>query len=205
MKYWLIPDTHFGHANMCRLRNRPGNFEDIICDRWQQRVSEKDIVIHLGDVAIKGTSWVKRLTELRGRKILVRGNHDRKSAQEYIDLGFDFVCDSFELKLGKIKMLFSHEAVQGHLCDINIPGHQHDMGRSYSDRLYLPLAIELMDYKPLELSEKVLEVFHGWVLNFRQSGELPPLSALLDLMPAPRKTAEMLDSEGRMIKADPAV
>lgn len=49
-------------------------------NKWNATVQEKDLVIHLGDFALhKESDQVGEICkQLKGRKILVRGNHDRK-------------------------------------------------------------------------------------------------------------------------------
>lgn len=87
MSRFFTSDTHFGHANIIRLCNRP--FKDVnhmneeIVRRWNEVVSEDDIVYHLGDVAL-GTfaDSINYVSRLNGYKILVPGNHDRIASFE---------------------------------------------------------------------------------------------------------------------------
>lgn len=82
MTTFFTSDTHFGHARIIELCNRP--FEDVdhmnseIVRRWNEVVSPTDSVVHLGDVALgpidKSLEVVSRLN---GYKVLVNGNHDR--------------------------------------------------------------------------------------------------------------------------------
>jgi calcineurin-like phosphoesterase family protein len=81
---FYIADTHFGHANILRLSNRP--FPDIesmdraICDNWNAKVSPNDVVYIAGDFAYKSeTNPVAILKSLNGIKILIEGNHDKKN------------------------------------------------------------------------------------------------------------------------------
>ena len=54
---FYISDTHFGHANIIRLCNRP--FQDVermdntLINNWNNTVSNKDTVYILGDFASK--------------------------------------------------------------------------------------------------------------------------------------------------------
>lgn len=119
-------------------------------------LKKKDCLIHIGDVCIgKDTEMHKKYIEpLICRKILVLGNHDRKSWSWYMEHGWDFVCDVFRLTYGGKVILFSHKPaywdgewevnIHGHLH--NITGHRKDEKRCHDDftRLYSP---ELMNYK----------------------------------------------------------
>ncbi|MGE0881173.1 MAG: metallophosphoesterase family protein [Acidimicrobiia bacterium] len=81
MRYWTA-DLHFGHANILGYCDRP--FADLaamhegLIERWNDAVGADDEVWVLGDVAMgrfdESIALVKRL---RGRKVLVAGNHDR--------------------------------------------------------------------------------------------------------------------------------
>lgn len=79
---WFTSDTHFGHANIIHLSNRP--FKDVaemnetLIENWNGVVGEDDVIFHLGDVAMgPWVEWDSVLTRLNGYKILVVGNHDR--------------------------------------------------------------------------------------------------------------------------------
>jgi calcineurin-like phosphoesterase family protein len=84
---FFTSDTHFGHANILRLSNRP--FSDIqhhnemLVKNWNDVVGPDDTVFHLGDVAL-GTfvDSIEYVRRLNGFKILVPGNHDRISSVE---------------------------------------------------------------------------------------------------------------------------
>lgn len=160
MKYYIISDTHFNHAEIIGYCNRPQKHEELISESMQM-ISTKDCLIHLGDICIGKDFDVhfKEIQTLRCRKILVLGNHDSKSYSWYMDHGWDFVCDSFKLKYcGKI-ILFSHKPQpwDGD-WEINVHGHLHNLGHrdnEYKDlkqwhRLYAP---ELFNYQPIELSK----------------------------------------------------
>lgn len=101
-KIFYIADTHFGHENIIRHSNLP--FSDVvemdktIIENWNQRVNEEDTVYILGDF-----SWYKEeqtlniLNQLSGKKILIKGNHDRispKVARKYLR-----VSDYCEVKI----------------------------------------------------------------------------------------------------------
>ncbi len=159
---WVITDTHFNHKAMVKSCGRPENFTSLICENWRRMVKPKDTVIHLGDC-----SWspegMNRLLALPGKKILVRGNHDDKSLDKYMAMGWDFACDSVVMKLSGVTVLFSHAPRWGHRADINIHGHFHDLHREDFSRLYLPLSLEAMGYMPIALNDEFLGVISSWV------------------------------------------
>ena len=82
MTIFITSDTHFGHGNIIRYCSRPfATCEEM--DRsmkaaWNAVVSADDLVLHVGDVAFGGRPFVERnVSQLNGRKVLVRGNHDK--------------------------------------------------------------------------------------------------------------------------------
>lgn len=90
---WLVSDTHFGHAGVCRflgpdgvtkLRpwDDPEEMDEFMIKAWNERVGPKDKVYHLGDVVINRRA-LKTLHRLNGDKVLIRGNHDIFRDDEY--------------------------------------------------------------------------------------------------------------------------
>lgn len=67
-----------------------------IIERWNNQVTDADTVYVIGDLAMGRTQETIPLAkELRGTKILVRGNHDKATARTYIEKGgFSSVLDS---------------------------------------------------------------------------------------------------------------
>ena len=83
MGRWWTSDHHFGHANIIRYCARPFANADAMnramVDRWNDVVDDSDEVWILGDL-VWGSSWRTMagcVARLRGRKVLVPGNHDR--------------------------------------------------------------------------------------------------------------------------------
>ena len=73
--------THFGHANIIRLANRPfqsvEQMDEELAQRWNKRVRKNDLVYHLGDFAWKSAEHFQH--RLYGEKVFIRGNHDGRS------------------------------------------------------------------------------------------------------------------------------
>ncbi len=173
---WVITDTHFEHRAMIKNCGRPVNFTTLICEHWRHQISQKDTVIHLGDCAWN-EEGMQRLLKLPGKKILVRGNHDSKSLEKYMEMGWDFACDSIVMKLQGMTILFSHHPQWNHRADINIHGHFHDLHREDFSHLYLPLSIEAMGYEPIALDEAFLRTISSWV----DKRKIPKLKEIYDL------------------------
>ncbi len=126
MNIWLIADTHFGHKEMTALADRPPGFENRITKHWINMVQDADFVIHLGDVFWNAVPhWQTVFSSLPGRKMLVVGNHDKKTLHWYMNNGFEFACHSFTWHIYGKSILFSHEPAPFFDEDLNIHGHLH--------------------------------------------------------------------------------
>ena len=89
VKVWLTSDQHFGHKNIIEYCSRPFDsvfhMDSALTDAWVSKVSDDDVVVHVGDVTlakdiIKYPRLLSRLESLPGKKVLVKGNHDRARA-----------------------------------------------------------------------------------------------------------------------------
>ena len=90
---YVTSDHHFGHKNIIKYANRPfKNVEQMntyMIQQWNKVVSENDVVYHLGDFALMPKKQTKKIMDqLKGYKILIRGNHD-KGKKWMMDIGFN--------------------------------------------------------------------------------------------------------------------
>src|ERR1700680_93291 len=135
---------------------RPVDYTQRSLKRWKHVVQPTDLIIHCGDVINGPKREVKAtLDSLPGRKILIRGNHDRdKSNKWWMENGFEFACDSFVMG----KVLFTHEPANAIIrsdgrrpyemldecpemgifglpdgCEINVHGHLHNVWDGFMD------------------------------------------------------------------------
>ena len=78
---YFTSDPHFGHANILSMCGRP--YADIdqmnadLISRWNARVQGGDTVYILGDLFFRCENPEPILMQLKGKKHLVLGNHDR--------------------------------------------------------------------------------------------------------------------------------
>lgn len=131
MNYY-ISDTHFGHFNILRYDNRPfftvKEMDEALIGRWNEVVSDDDTVYILGDFSWYDESeTLAVLDQLSGRKVLIKGNHDRVSP--LISKRFVKVCDYLEIKDGDIRVVMSHYPMpfwNGQFRDsVHLYGHVH--------------------------------------------------------------------------------
>lgn len=151
-KTWLIADTHFYHDKIMEYESRPADYVERIIANCRRLICPQDLLIHLGDVIFY------KMTELKGildsfpcRKVLTRGNHDRKSDGWYMRNGFDFICDEF--RSGEIR--FTHIPVAGS-AELNVHGHWHTSRHREKPDWWTPathrlVCLETNGYTPEEL------------------------------------------------------
>lgn len=165
MNVYLISDTHFNHARIATYCDRPPDFTERIIRNWRHTVRPEDLVIHLGDVFIGGVAgWREVYPQLTGRKILVRGNHDRqRSPTWWMENGFDAVNDGMVFR----GVWLTHEPATSRAggCDLNVHGHLHNIWHGFHPEEYNQrqiklhqdwqrlFAIEYTDYRPVEFDK----------------------------------------------------
>lgn len=164
MKIFAISDQHFGHQNIIKYCNREHStaVEDAksMIIAHNETVTDEDLVIFCGDVSAsaQGVKWLpKIIAKLKGRKILVRGNHDHQKSEKYIEMGFESVHDVLVID----KFCFCHypdhpDVIR--LClEQNLTlccGHTHKPFKDYGDRVpRINLAVDVIGKKPILITE----------------------------------------------------
>lgn len=129
---WVVSDTHFNHRRLPEFTTRPENFTELIINNWNTVVADDDLVLHLGDVILGRNSELGEINnKLKGKKVLVKGNHDNESLMWYMQRGFMFACDGFRWG----EFWFTHEPAislpTG--CKYNVHGHLHADGHRINE------------------------------------------------------------------------
>lgn len=167
---YFISDTHFNHENIIKYCNRPfknsKEMNETIIKNWNDIINENDIIYHLGDLALGRKELIFDITKrLKGKKYLIRGNHDKWSVNTYEELGFE-VLKNAPIKLEIEKLLLSHIPVPDKQIQngfVNIHGHIHnkflyDCVEKYDSSLYsidkhINISCDVTDFKPVCLQK----------------------------------------------------
>jgi calcineurin-like phosphoesterase family protein len=162
---YVVSDNHFGHVNVLKYESRP--FPDVetmnsgMVLRWNNVVGKNDIVYHLGDFCMGGAEYIALYrAPLNGRIFLIKGNHDSRKNQVYLDAGFERVYDKPILVDGCI---LSHAPIyvdpNATHDFINIHGHVHgNPGFPTVSKHSRCVCVERTGYVPLLLNAVKLEV-----------------------------------------------
>lgn len=163
---WIISDTHFGHKNIVKYCGRPITHNDLMLNHWKLNVRPEDTILHLGDLAVwygpEEDYWLDAAADLPGQKFMLRGNHDKLKDKMYAGLGYTVIPEfvqELEIKEDLKRILFSHapDVFRIGEWDVNIHGHIHnkdlDTMLARTNRRYINVSIEMMNYKPVRLSD----------------------------------------------------
>lgn len=120
---WFYSDPHFNHKNILKYCPRPYadlvEMERELIKNYNSVVKPFDVVYWLGDCFFCGTMKAKEiLAKMNGKKILIRGNHDR-NAEKMKEIGFDEVYDKLEIELDGIKLKLCHFPFRPDTADID--------------------------------------------------------------------------------------
>lgn len=167
---FFMSDPHFFHANIIKLTDRP--FEDV--DEMNEHIIAKinsvctkyDTLFIVGDLCLPKKSLVMSSVEYLVKRInpeivLVRGNHDHLSDQDYKSLGIKDVVDTLKHPRLDVTLLHDIKAVQDDSQELYLCGHSHEKWLEKTNALNL--SVEMWDYTPI--SETYLRT---WVQRKRK-------------------------------------
>lgn len=82
---YFIGCLHLEHENMAKHRgfNNSAEHDAYLISQWNSVINKKDLVYILGDVTMESDKYEK-LALLKGRKIVVLGNHDLPKHTRYL-------------------------------------------------------------------------------------------------------------------------
>lgn len=163
---FVCADTHFGHRNILSFKREDGtslrpfttieDHDDSLVERWNSVVKDEDRVYLLGDVVINRKA-LSTLGLLKGRKCLVKGNHDIFKLKDYLPYFDDlraYVVQKFEDR----KVILSHIPIHPESVGrfgINVHGHLHY--NKIDDPRYICVSMEHIDYTPVILQDLLKE------------------------------------------------
>ena len=186
---FLVSDTHFGHAGVCRfLRDdgtklrpwdNPDEMDEYMVKAWNETVKPTDKVYHLGDVVINRKS-LSIMHRLNGDKVLIRGNHDIFRDDEYRQHFREL--RAYHVMNG---MILSHIPIHTESLGrfgVNIHGHlhynrvkiqKHAGAKPVIDTRYHCVCVEQTDFKPILFEDVIKKIKdEGGEVGFR-SGNGP--------------------------------
>lgn len=148
---FFYSDPHFGHANVIRYDERP--FRDVehmtreLVSRYNSVVAPDHTVLWVGDCFFaKLEQSVEIMRSLNGRKMLVRGNHDRSNGK-MLGLGFELVADKMTLLVAGVTTEVQHHPPQYSREKASIHGHTHQKDAVHGRNVCV--SVTAWDYFPV--------------------------------------------------------
>ena len=156
MAIWVCSDLHLQHKRiieMCRTQFKTIQEHDqYVISQYNSVVGPDDLVYILGDACFtpKETGG-KLLKQLNGRKILVTGNHDKFTDNEYRSMGFIDVIHH--------PIYYNNNIILSHIPTmecfnspyvINVHGHVH--GHILNLPNFFNVNVELTNYLPINIT-----------------------------------------------------
>jgi calcineurin-like phosphoesterase family protein len=174
---WLYADPHFYHTNIVKFLRGDGTplrpwddaavMSEEMIEMYNDTVDDQDRVYFLGDVAMTRRALDRCLPRLKGRKVLVKGNHDLDKLSYYAQY-FDDIRACVQKKGFILTHIPIHPGSLGR-WQFNIHGHLHSnvvrLGNNFTDEYsaemdqlpvdprYACVSVEHTGYKPILLDE----------------------------------------------------
>jgi calcineurin-like phosphoesterase family protein len=135
---------------------------EVMIERWNSRVTDRDILYHLGDFA-----WLKNRTRkvveeilirLNGKKYLCRGNHDSRLIKEFSEF-FEDIQESYMLKYNYKKYFLSHYLhyvwPESHFGIRHLFGHSHGRINDIAEKhgKCLDVGVDNNNFYPFSIDE----------------------------------------------------
>lgn len=171
---FYISDLHLDHKNVLKYDNRPfadsEQMQQAMIRNWNNAVSPTDSVYLLGDITWKNTTGLGFLQQVKGKKYLILGNHDKPTGD--LRNCFEWVKDYAVIKDGETEVVLFHYPIaswngQFH-GSVLLYGHVHNNFDYEAYQRYLGICDEMgiphecynvgcmmpyMDYTPRTLEE----------------------------------------------------
>lgn len=131
---WFTSDLHLNHravVSMCeRLFESVDEMNDILINNFNECVKKNDTVYILGDIAHRTpvTEVNNFISRLNGKKILCKGNHDKR----YDSSLFEGIYDFLEISVHGVNISLMHYPMmswpKSRHGSIHLHGHIHSKG-----------------------------------------------------------------------------
>jgi calcineurin-like phosphoesterase family protein len=167
MKTFVISDQHYGHSNIIKFCDRPfadvAEMDEAMMRVHNETVHNDDLVIFNGDFMFykKDTGIFEKL---KGRKVLVKGNHDHSATK---NLGWQAVHDIYDFTYNQRKVVMCHYPIHSwngkFHGSIHLYGHVHN---NRADYLTVPnaynICVEEIGYAPVFIETFTNKEVHSY-------------------------------------------
>ncbi len=171
---YFTSDLHFGHANIlksCRPQfSDLSHMDETLIQNWNNTVTNNDTVYICGDLLFRNEKPASAyLSRLRGKKILITGNHDiywmRNMTEEELGIYFTGIYNMHEMKKNKVLLNFCHYPMllweSSRDNSLLICGHIHNTKDEYEYGMFRQIMFafnagtDINGYRPVRIDELI--------------------------------------------------
>ncbi|MFY0630156.1 MAG: metallophosphoesterase family protein [Flavobacteriaceae bacterium] len=183
-KIYFTSDHHFGHKNIIKFSGRPfknvNEMDEVLIQRWNEKVNPEDEVYHLGDVGLSSSGKLRKILDrLNGKIYLINGNHE-KSAQdchtrfEWIKDYYELVVKDDEFERGEQLIVLFHYSMRewnaSHWGTYHLYGHSHGTLSDDPTSRSFDIGVDCHNFYPLSYEEvKAIMKTKNWRPPFEKS------------------------------------
>lgn len=167
----FIGCLHLGHKNIAQRRGFNDEYyhDERLIEQWNSIVHKKDLTYILGDVTMENHLEYYQLDRLKGRKIVVLGNHDMHQHIKHLLNYVESVAGMVDYKdyclthapihpceMGRYKgNIHAHIHHINKLVECKVPNYYQDLDSVEINTLdkYYCVDAKLIDFKPKTLLE----------------------------------------------------
>ena len=160
MKRFITSDWHLGESRFKLFQRNFYNQKAMIdhfVEKHNEIVGSDDLVYVVGDVIDdRHPRYLKSINKFHGRKILIRGNHDRRFSDADFQPYFEQIVaegDGLEIEVGGLKFWATHYPTCGRLDMFNLVGHVHSAWKVQLNMLNV--GVDVNHYAPFDLDVDV--------------------------------------------------
>ena len=175
MKTYVTSDLHFGHKNImtfcpvtrARFRNDVDYMNEAMIKEWNDIVDPVDTVYILGDVAfMSGNNAALVMMRLNGRKILIEGNHDRKTLMDVNFLNqFAEVHKYLDITYGGHNIVMFHYPIaewdRMHRGALHFHGHLHGSTSGLEEFQAMDVGMDATGFIVVEMEDAIARTVKG--------------------------------------------
>jgi calcineurin-like phosphoesterase family protein len=155
MTRYFTSDLHLGHQFGSDIRGFASveEHDQAIMDGILDTMTRRDKLFVLGDVAFSRAALMRWIPQVPGVLVLVRGNHDRLKATDYLAAGFNDIIGATKYK----EFILTHIPIHPQELPrfrANLHGHVHDGGvtENPTDGRYYNVSVDFNNRRPVPFS-----------------------------------------------------
>lgn len=158
MKTFITADWHLGDPRQELLKRPFGSKSEAFTRtvfNHNEVVSKDDLVYVNGDCLYREAheSWLKAIGRFNGRKVLIRGNHDRSFTDNQLAPYFEKIIpegEGIELDIHGLQCYITHYPTRGRKDRFNLIGHIHDAWKYQLNMLNV--GVDVHHFAPVDLN-----------------------------------------------------